>query len=525
MKSDELLDAIGEARDKYVHDVRNGKVKKMPGWAKWTSAIAACLVLTIGVSLFFGGMGGNAGSGGDDDLKYMYYVGPVLPLTVQGDASGITATRNVDYNFSGYYTSQESYEDSNGEPVYYDKYDNKAYVTDSYVLQNTSGENKTVTMLYPFIGDMKEWEFYPTITVNGEEITTTMHPGPYSGGFEGAWGSNKPGTVNIDAIDCFEGFQELLSTDDYMNSAFDEFPALDQKVYVYMLHDYVYSKTTEDVNPTLSFTFYVDYEKTTVFSYGMNGASWDYDSGYCSRRKSSIEYRPNVDPEMQHPDAGYVILMGEDLTSYTLQGYKDGGCDEGEELNDLSCTITRYETTLGEIMNELLEDFLGDRIRQMDSVITGKVSVDQMPLKELYLGLTSELLCSYGVIGETPVERYDTGRLEDMFSGAWNDGRVIYFSFDVTIPAGGSITVEAGMPKDASMDYVGKDKGKDGFDMATRLGSNLTFTEQTASICRFEEIEIIAQNFGFDLEQGITNVTLDLNQDHYWMQVRKIRKE
>ena len=41
MKSDELLDAIGEAKDEYVHDVRNGKVKKMPGWAKWTSAIAA----------------------------------------------------------------------------------------------------------------------------------------------------------------------------------------------------------------------------------------------------------------------------------------------------------------------------------------------------------------------------------------------------------------------------------------------------------------------------------------------------
>ena len=30
MKSDELLDAIGEAKDEYVHDVRNGKVRKMP---------------------------------------------------------------------------------------------------------------------------------------------------------------------------------------------------------------------------------------------------------------------------------------------------------------------------------------------------------------------------------------------------------------------------------------------------------------------------------------------------------------
>ena len=85
MKSDDLLDAIGEAKDEYVHDVRNGKVKKMPGWAKWTSAIAACLVLIIGVSLFFGGMGGNAGAGGsghEDGSTFMSYAGPVFPWTL-----------------------------------------------------------------------------------------------------------------------------------------------------------------------------------------------------------------------------------------------------------------------------------------------------------------------------------------------------------------------------------------------------------------------------------------------------------
>lgn len=524
MKSDELLDAIGEARDEYVQDVRSAKVKKMPGWAKWTSAIAACLVLTIGVSLFFGGMGGNAGGGGDNDLNYMYYVGPVFPLTVQGDPTGITATRNVDYDFSGYYTRQNSYENK-GETVYYDYYDSQALVTDSYILQNESGEDKTVTLLYPFTGDMREWEYYPSIAVEGEEIPTVMHPGPYSGGFEGVWGSNEAGTVNLKYLDCFEDYQELLATDAYMNSAFDEFPVLDQKVYVYRLHDFIYSETTEDVNPTLSFNFYIDYEKTTVMSYSMNGASLDRESGYCSRRKSSIEYRPNVAPERQHPDDGYVILLGEDLTSYTLQGYKDGGCDKGEELNDLSCTVTRYETTLGEILDVLLEDFLDETILQMDSLVTGKVSVDDMPLKDLYLGLAAELLCSYGIIGDTPMERYDVGMVEDLFSAALHDRRVIYLSFDVIIPAGESVTVAATMLKDASIDYIGEDKDKDGYDMATKLGSNLTFTEQTASICSYEEMEIVAQNFGFDLANGITSVALDLNQEHYWMQVRKLRSE
>ena len=525
MKTDELLDAIGEARDEYVYDVRNGKVMKMPGWARWTSAIAACLVLIIGVTQFFGRMGANGGSGSDGDLSYMHYVGPVLPLTVQGDPTGIKSNRNVNYDFSPYYTVQNTYENSKGEMVPYDHYDSSALVTDSYVLQNTSGEDKAITMLYPFIGDMREWEMYPSISVNGEAVSTVMHPGPYSGGFEGVWGSNEAGTVNLKFPDSFEDYQELLGTDAYLNSAFDDFPELDQKVYVYRLHDFVYSETTEDVNPTLSFTFYIDYEKTTVMSYGMNGASWDRESGYCSRRKGAIEYRPNVAPELQYPDDGYVILLGEDLESYTLQGYKDGGCDEGEELNDLGCTITRYETTLGEIMNALLEDYLDESILQMDSLLSGEVSVDDMPVKDLYLGLAAELLCSYGIIGDTPMERYDVGMVEDLFSAALVDGRIIYLSFDVTIPAGESVMVEAAMLKDASIDYVGKDKGKDGYDMATKLGSNLTFTAQTASICRYEEIEIVAQNFGFDPENGITSVALDPNQDHYWMQVRKIKTE
>jgi len=29
------------------------------------------------------------------------------------------------------------------------------------------------------------------------------------------------------------------------------------------------------------------------------------------------------------------------------------------------------------------------------------------------------------------------------------------------------------------------------------------------------------ENFGFDLERGITQVALDLNTPHYWLEVRK----
>ena len=525
MKSEDLLDAIGEAKDEYVQDVRNGKGAQKRPWKKWGAAIAACLVLALGLNAVLENLGANTGTGGDVDLNYMHYMGPVLPLTVLGDPDGITAARNVDYNFSGYYTHQEHYTDETGEPVYYDRYDNTAFVTDSYVLTNHSGEDKTVTLQYPFAGNLQEWKYYPTVSVNGKPVTVVMHPGPYSGGFTGVTGSDAVESLNLDPLENFEGYQALLSDGAYKDSAFDPFPVLDQTVYVYKLHDYIYSKTTEKVNPTLSFSFYIDYDKTTVFSYGMNGATWDPESGYCARRTGGIEYRPNVDPEFQHPDPSYVILMGEDLENYTLQGYKNGACNPGEELNDLGCTVTRYETTLGEIMASLIPDYQARRFAQVEENPADNIPGGLPTLEELHLGLSAELLCTYGVIGNTPVERYELGELESIFSEALSNSRVIYLTFAVTVPAGGTVAVEAAQVKDASVDFIGNDKDKDGFDMATKLGSNLTFTEQTASICRFEEIEIVAQNFGFDLENGVTKVTLDTTQEHYWIQVRKIHRD
>ena len=48
-----------------------------------------------------------------------------------------------------------------------------------------------------------------------------------------------------------------------------------------------------------------------------------------------------------------------------------------------------------------------------------------------------------------------------------------------------------------------------GYDMVTGLGSNLIFTRQTASLEDRGQIEIVRQNFGFDIENGVNEVELD----------------
>ena len=54
----------------------------------------------------------------------------------------------------------------------------------------------------------------------------------------------------------------------------------------------------------------------------------------------------------------------------------------------------------------------------------------------------------------------------------------------------------------------------------TELGSSLSFTRQQAAIENFGGIEIVRQNFGFDIENGVTQVELDMKEPHYYLEVR-----
>jgi hypothetical protein len=55
----------------------------------------------------------------------------------------------------------------------------------------------------------------------------------------------------------------------------------------------------------------------------------------------------------------------------------------------------------------------------------------------------------------------------------------------------------------------------------TSLGSELNITEQTVRAVNMDGAELVDNNFGFDWEKGVTEVTLDPNVQYYWMKVRK----
>ena len=93
----------------------------------------------------------------------------------------------------------------------------------------------------------------------------------------------------------------------------------------------------------------------------------------------------------------------------------------------------------------------------------------------------------------------------------------------MTVPAGGSLTVTVSMEKEASYDYScdRANQGTRGYDLMTTLGSNLVCTEQTATLEDRGQIEILWQNFGFDLDAGIKTVELEAETEHYFLTVRR----
>ena len=514
-----LYNGITGINEDIVEDAQCFQPKrKVKSWVTW-STVAACLCVAFWGVYGAARMGiigrmGNT-SGGGEGITYMSYAGPVFPLSAQNGGDALRVERNVNYDFSPYESITKSSE-ANGEVRTFESYASQSIVTDSYVLTNSSQEEQTVTLIYPFAVSLSDdLEVLPIITVDGEKVPAALHVGPYSGGYEGAYNTgadisaDMTHTLNLEELNSWEKYQALLSTD-YQTRAFDALPELTQPVVVYAISDMYGERSELATAPTLNMEFTIDYAKTKILTFGFNGFRNDRITGYCARDL----FIPPKD-SVYYGDA-YLIVLGDDIGDYTLRAYVNGACEK--EMENAGGTVTRYETTLCEILAIAAKRNLG----QYRSVnYDGDADILSMIPEDTFIGLAAELMCDCGMLSNAPAMRYDTGMLEEIFNDSQHMGRVMYLTFEVILPVGGRVEVAAKMVKEASMDFRGANMNRNGYDMVTKLGSSLTYTGQTASMSNTEHIEILRQNFGFDLENGITKVELDLAQEHYYLEIRK----
>lgn len=526
MRAERLFRALGLVDPALVEEALETRRRAAP-WKRW-GAMAACLAVALGLGwLAAGGFGGygsgmsggdsgssggavsgdvqdpadpGAGGGAADGISFLSYAGPVLPLTTVEDPAGLTAEREISWDFA-----PGAYPD--GEPRQWG-----AEVTDAYVLRNSTDKEIRVTALYPFAGSFSALaETLPAVTVDGAAPETTLYAGAYSGGFQSTFGAERPDSMNLDTLDSWTEYKALLESGAYLERALGEYPALDIPVTVYEFSDFA-APHEEYQAATQAISFDIDPERTTVLTYGINGM--ERDGGF--RRYSYFV----PDGKRNEPEVKLLIVLGEDLEAYTLQGYQDGGCDRGEEIEGVSCSVTRTETTLDAALDRLCACYR-ERYGQ-GRASDQEDAFDTVPFP-LYRGAVAQLLSQYGVLSDAPTDRYGDGRLDDILSETLSHDRVLYLSFPLAVPAGGSVRVECGLWKEPSFDFAcsGTENGElQGYDLMTRLGSSLAFTRQSAALVNAGNVEIAGQNFGFSAENGDCGVELDLEQEHYYLEVR-----
>ena len=515
MKAERLFRMLGLVDEDLIEEAASPAVRQRKFSPKKALAAAACLALVCGVSwLAMGGLSmGNSSSPAEssgsgiatdneplsvEGTTFMSYAGPVFPLTLTEENNGVMAERITTWDFA-----PGTYQD--GTPRQWG-----AEVTDGYSLVNITDSDQTVTALYPFTGSFTELETQrPTVTVDGEEVESTLYAGAYAGGFRDA-GEDDGSAWNLEYPDSWMDYKALLEDGRYLDAALEDGPVLDIPVTVYEFTNFQAPENYGAATQAIEFT--IDQQKTTVLTYGFNGASWDEETGW---RQYSY-FVPNGVRRDKAPKL--LVVLGNDLESYTLAGYENGGCEK--EIDGVSCTVTRREMTLDQVLDQICRNYLETYADWQYGMDTDELAAVPYALFRRAVG---EMMVQYGPIGETVKDRYAGGRLDDIISEAMSMDRVLYLSVPVTVPAASQVNITFALWKDPSFDFGcsrSENVGLQGYDFVIRLGSNTNFTEQRAALENTDNIQIQRQNFGFDLEKGITEVSLDPETEHYYLEIR-----
>lgn len=438
----------------------------------------------------------ESNSSGGSAPNFLSYSGPVLPLTTLESDTGLTAERALPFDFT-----PGTYDD--GSPRQWG-----AQVTDHYVLTNPTEADVTVTALYPVTGSLAGLSVLaPQVTVDGPAAAYEVYAGGYAGTF-GDENDRDGSTHNLAGPYSWEDYAALVSDRDYLTGALAGTPDLSTPVTVYRFSDFSAPHETYRA-ATQAVEFTIDESTTTILSYGFNGLSLDAQTGW--RRYDYFV----PDGIRKESNLKVLVVLGEDISSYTLQGYSNGACETA--IDGVTCTVTRQETTLEDVLQELCWTELAQYTDQ-----TQWPELSQLPL-ELYVKAAAELLTEYGPLSDAPMDRYMDGRLDDLLNEALFMDRVLYLAVPVTIPAGGSTELSVTFWKEPSYDFAGSGTGREGlqdFGVLTTAGSNLDFSSQTAALVNGSGVEIWEDDFGLVPEGDA--VSLDLSQAYYHLTVRPV---
>lgn len=469
-KSERLLEGIGEIRDEIIESsaaLKNG--------AKHTLGILAAVITLVVITpiawvmvSFAGGMGSDSGIPVNyNGNVYQAYCGPVFPLTASGEIGKVTAERNLTLDFSPYVTKETAYADG----TKYNAEEAAAIITDTYTLKNSGTEPISLELMYPYqsCGSKEAAGETPDIQMDGESVDSSLLLG-----------------AEVGAQSSWEAYKTLVGADTMENS---QPISADTPVTVYTFSDVVIQGNAGE-------RFQLKVAETAdsggVFTSGLDGAI---------RQEAESEYSWLYTGIFGENDTAQVVVVHGQLEDYEIYAY-------GDPSTAAEATVTETETTLGTALQDVIARELS-------------WNPDQTEAENSWL----ETVLLYGVL-QTYLSQ-DEGLLSEYIGNLLWEDRIFYRSFRTEIPAGGEITVSirqlkypSGTRQQNPVQAEAR-KGADGYDMVTNMGTQIPMTALTAQLENCDDVEIRDQNFGFDPEHGILQVTLDPKEPEYYINVTK----
>ncbi len=435
--------------------------------------ILGCIGLFLGFRMFLSGDFDKQGS-------YDGYAGPVLPLTAVSGGEGITASRHVDFDFSTY---GETHKPNVVNPAY-------VQITDTYQLTNSTGEDQTVQLAYPaLLQFIMEREFFPTVTVAGQAVQTEQYltVDPDESFFRAA---------------NFEDYQKLMAEQDYLATALEEPVVAEIPVKAYHFTDISYTGDGDEADIYLTLEFSIP-KGTNVWV-----RHYDVLTEGLEKNTHSVWFKTDLDEQ----DRAWLFVANGDIENLTIGGNRGNNRRDDTGISDVTCEYEIVETTFGELMWKFAQeyDFYAEH--------TSYANPGHMTPELLYRHTMKRIGGNMGK-GYDPLYGAPVTVAEEKFYATHTQCGIQYTVFPVEIPAGEMVEVQISYFKESSHDFVNQSVYPEAYEIATQLGSNLTFTSLSAGIQNTQWINVESQNIGFDLPNGLTQVTLDPQGAHYYLEV------
>lgn len=334
-------------------------------------------------------------------VRYDAYEGPVFPLTATGDTQKLKVSRRLK---SSVVTQKKG-----------DKIQPLLQVTDTYQIKNTSKQDKTLQLVYPFVTTLNR-----AFVMDGsilqvaaqEQAAVTYGIGESIRAYQNADPSEPT---------ALEDYQQIFAEGtDYQEQALSKEADWERNVYVYTFSDIQVQEGADAANASGVIGVTVNGTQADVLTYGFDH-SFTKEEGvrnYCF-------FIPQEEKKL------LLLVTGEMEGEPELGYYANLDCEE--KIAGISCQMEQQEMPFGDALRLCSKDAakkLRDDYRQglYDAELPEYMDEDAA---FRVLTMISEEDDFYSVL----MQRYENAELTEVFERMFGETRVVYAMATVTIPA------------------------------------------------------------------------------------------